>query len=519
MSQITKRMSKRIEKILKPRSFVFPLYLILLQTVISTCFQVDTAHAVELDFNYESYFSFDSSRKDYGTLTYQDLATSATEIRKLYDKNHLVSVNDMYFALKKDLGHTHFLDFKEFLHYRSYRPQDIYSISGSSYKYNFLDHLLNVKYGAAVTQFDVIELDYFHNLMQAPEADEWDYRSHRAKARYNHRINPDTALSMEGWYEEREYPNFNEDNYKEIVAAFDFSVLLPRKYGYRAVSSSSRGEKTVFEKTPNGLAARKAVDYYTDWTRHPDKDEDEAKYTRRQTRGDWYINFRGEVRSKNLTLLDNYYSQPSATLSSTYHFAENALVFLENRYYRRDHENESKLYSLYNHFSNRVFCSVFYAADGPLSYVFSVADEICRYSNKPENDHRMDSVGFETRFDKNSSIASLALRGDFRRYDISRILYSDCNDLRAIFGYDFYMTPSFIFHLKDEWADKTFKNEFEHYLYSSCVKNTWRIAFEKLLSESQSLELGYQYNKETHKKFQVNDVLEKTLFFNWYSKF
>ena len=72
--------------------------------------------------------------------------------------------------------------------------------------------------------------------------------------------------------------------------------------------------------------------------------------------------------------------------------------------------------------------------------------------------------------------------------------------------------------MKDDWVNKHYGTD-ENELYSSHSRSTWRVGVEKVLSGSQSLEVGYQENTERHDTFTNNNVDEKSLSFSWLMDF
>jgi len=496
-------------------SFVLVLALLFAREVPSNAQEADK---FKLDFKFESKSSADSTRKDYYELTYaSDTFEELTQPRS-YDKTFYSSVNDMNLALKWTFGGTHYFDIKETLHYQGYRPEDYDSYSLDSYKYKYLDHLVDVTYGVALGDADVLQFDYFNNVYRIPIDNVWDYLSNLGKARFNHQINQDTSLGMEGTYEERNYPNDASQDYQEGALVVDFSRFLPERIRYTPISNALRGEKSSFEKFPTGTTQRKAMDYYTTWTRKPGEDEPEAKYLSKVTRGDMYLTLQADLRTRKRTSLDNGYFQPTGNFKLAWDVLDNVKATFEDSLYKRKNQKESDTYFLFDHASNRATLTITYQEDPRFTYYYTFSDEFYQYATHKEYDYRIDSVIFEIYYKYGRSAASLYLNEAFTRYGSPRTFYPDSNQFQAIFGYDYPITKTFLLHLKDEWDDYDYK-EFQDLIYSSYTRNTWRVALEKVLSASQGLEIGYQSKREWHKTFVSNDEIEKSLFFNWLSHF
>lgn len=471
-----------------------------------------------LEYRYDSRTILDSTRKDYGEITYDPNTFLPVQKEKAYDKTFVAFITDLNLALKGDLGPGQFLDFKETLHYQTYRPEDYLSFSNTAYKYSYLDHLFNVTYGFSVGEVDAIRLDYFHNIYRIPIDRIWDYTSHKVQGRYEHKIHTFAGLGMEGSYEEREYHNYPSLNYREGGFSLDYSSFFPERVRYQPVSSSARGERRLFERTPTGMKTRKAVDYYTTWTRIPHQEDPEGKYLVRVLRGDLYLNLKADFRARELTSVDNAYSQPSAIFGLTYDATDHIRVTLEDTYYQRDYDRESTPDFHFDHESNKIVLTSRHRSRDRFLYLFTLMNEWYGHTRQKAQDYQINTVRFETYYSYGRSAASLYLNGVFTRYGEPRTFYVNSDEYQAVFSYDYPMTRSFIFHLKDEWTDKDYR-EFADEFYSSYVRNVWRASVEKLLSDSQSLELGYQSTRERHRVFWANNIVEKSLFFSWNSHF
>jgi|GEM_PF-1753823 len=470
------------------------------------------------DGKFESRTIADSTRKDYANVAYSGLSLTPLAAPNAYDKTFFSTINDLTLTLKGDLSSTQILDVKETLHYASYQPEDFKSYSLDSYKFKNVDHLFDLTYGAAMGTDDYIQLDYLNNIYRTPIDNIWDYTSHKGKGKFSHKINDLSGLNMEGSYEERQFENNSLYNFKEAAMTVDFTTFLPEVISYDPISNSLRGERSTFEKTPTGLSTQKAVNYYTSWAKKPWEDEQQAKYIPRISRGDLYLHLSGDFRTRKRTSIGNGYFQPTITFKSGYDTSDQMTVFFENAYSQRKFEAESSTYYLFNHWSNKATLSTRYRFDRRFTYVVSFSDESYNHVSHKEQDCRVDTGSFETYYAYGHSAASLLLKGILTRYGTPRLYFADSNQVQAVFGYDYPVTKTYIFHFKDEWLDTDYKT-YEDLLYSSFVGNTWRVALEKVLSKNQGLEIGYQNRREYHRIFAANAVTEKSLFFSWLSHF
>lgn len=472
----------------------------------------------KFDGKYQAKSTIDSTRKDFAEVEYPDYTGVGVTVPQAYDKTFLSYISDMQLKLKGDLSPTQYLDFSETLHYQFYDPQDYKAYSLDSYKYKYVDHYFNMTYGFILGTKDAFKIDYINNIYRIPIDNFWEYTSNLGKVRFNHKINVNSSLSFEADYEERDYPNDKSSDYQEGAVLVDFSTFLPEKLRYRPVSNSSRGERAPFEKVPTGMTTKKAVDYYTSWTKKPQQEEPEAKYLADVVRGDLALSLIADLRSRNRTSLNNAYYQPSGTVRGVYDASDKLKVNFENVYYERSYDRESDTYFLYDHVSNRFYLSGTHRPDTRFTYILSWTNEFYGNDRKKDQDYSLNTFQMETYYSFGRSNASLVLKDLLTRYKYPRLYYSDSDQFQVIFGYDYPITPKFLFHFKDEWVNYDQQND-EDLLYSSYVRNTWRVALEKILSRAYSLELGYQNKRERHQIYTANNVTEKTLFFTLLSSY
>lgn len=469
-------------------------------------------------WDFDSRIGIDSTRKDYSHVDYPAPLYTPVAKAAAYDKTFTTALTDLNFTIKGDLSERQFLDIREDFHYQGYDPEDFGAFSLDSYKYSLLDHALDISYGISVGDADVLQLDYRNSVFQVPIENSFNYIYNRGRLRYSHRAGRHTGLSMEGSYEEREYADDRDSNYREGMLSIDLSTFLPARLSYTPVSSSLRGDRSTFEKTPTGMATRKAVGIYTDWTHRPGEPDPQARFVSRVARGALYLSLVGDVRTQERTTIDNGYSQPSGTLRATYEANDQTSLTLADTYYTREHDKESDIHSLFDHASNRVSFSGRYRPSDRFLHLVTLYDERYAHTTHKEHDYRVDAFLWENYFTGVRTAASLNLKATRTTYETPRLYYSDCDRYEMLFGYDYPFTPTWLLHLKDEWIDTKY-DDFEDLVLSSNTRHTWRVGVEKQLSSSQSLELGYQSKRERHTEFFANNIVEKSLIFSWLSKF
>ncbi|HNV72005.1 MAG TPA: hypothetical protein PKO06_20030, partial [Candidatus Ozemobacteraceae bacterium] len=497
-----------------PASISLPLLLVM----VLLCVKPAMASVFKFDGKYHAKSTIDSTRKDYAEVLYPDYTGVGVTSPLAYDKTFVAYVSDMQLKLKGDLTPTQYLDFAETLHYQFYEPQDYKAYSLDSYKYRYVDHYFNMTYGIMLGTADAFKFDFINNIYRIPIDNYWDFTSNLGKVRFNHKVNVNTSLAFEAQYEERDYPNDASSDYQEGAVLVDFSTFLPEVLRYRPVGNSTRGEREPFQKTPTGMTTRKAVDYYTTWTKKPGQSEPEAKYLADVVRGDLALTLIGDLRSRNRTTLNNAYYQPSGILRGVYDASDKLKINFENTYYNRSYDRESDAYFLYDYSSNRFYLSGTHRPDTRFTYIMSWTNEFYDHDRVKEQDYHLNIFQLETYYTYGRSNASLVLKDTLTRYKYPRLYYADADLVQIIFGYDYPITKRFLFHFKDEWVDNDQKNN-EDLLYSSYVRNTWRVALEKILSQVYSLEVGYQNKRERHEVFTANNITEKTLFFSLLSKY
>ncbi|MBF0503016.1 MAG: hypothetical protein HQM09_22975 [Candidatus Riflebacteria bacterium] len=478
------------------------------------------AFAGEFHFEgaFESRSTIDSTRKDFATIEYPDLALNPKTVSKAYDKSFVGTLNDLNFCLKNDFNGRSFLDFRETFHFQGYNPEDAKSFALDSYKYTQLDHLLNVTYGLAFGTEDAFRFDYFNNITNTPFDNAWDYMSNRGCVQFDHRISQYAGLKLQGEYEEREYSNDRNSNYQEGAMVLDLSQFIPERYRYTPIGNTTRGERSVFEKIPTGISTSHAVDYYTSWAHKPGDNESDAKYLTKVSRGNLFMNFTADIRSRKRVNIDNDYYQPTGIFKAIYDASDQIKLHFENAYSQRKFSRESDQYALYDHWSNHVSLGATNQPDAHFTHIITFSNEQHEHTIHKEQDYQINALLWETYFSSGKSATSLYMKESLTRYGQQRQYYADNDAFQAVLGYDYPITPNFMLHLKDEWIDTKYPKFAD--LYSSpSVRNSWRIALERLLSRQQGLEIGYQDTHETHSLFSANDIVEKSLFFNWLSHF
>lgn len=472
----------------------------------------------KFESSYSSKLSVDSTRKEYYVLDY-DNDWNVIGIPKSYDKNFFSSTNDLYLSLKNDLSKTQVLDFSETLHYQRYRPEDFEGVALDISRYTYVDHLFQMTWGLTLGKKDALQVDYLNNIYRIPVDELSEYISNTGKARFNHKVNENTSLGFEGDYEFREYVNDKSSSYRETTAIIEFSKFFPEKIRYRPISRSMRGTRETFENSPNGLSARKAVDYYTNWTPDPNDPDSQAKYIPYVTRGDLSLTLTGDYRERDRHNINQKYKQPNFIVKIKYTANPQLQITLDDTYYIRKYDTSTQAlrdyWFLYDHRSNHFSLSGTWQPNRRFTHILSGTNEFYSHTDETLQDYILNTFSWETYFSEGRHNASLYLADTLTRYGAPREYYPDNDSLRAIVSYDYTLSNKWVFHLKDEWMDYDVKKYEDPYSYSSYVINTWKAAFETYLDKHNSLELGYQNKREKHAQYYMNDITEKTLYFTW----
>lgn len=471
-----------------------------------------------LEFDLDSRNTVDSTRKDFYLPKYQITASMPQFVSEQYDKSFISSENDLFLAIRGDLNETQFLDIKESLHLQHYNNEDYYSRAVNSRKLKEIDHQLNLTYGIAAGDHDYFQLDYFNNQYDVPEFDQWQMTANIGSGLFCHEFSEKTCLSIEGTYEEREYDNDPIANFTEGSVDFELTTFVRGRRKFIQLANSTRGNRSYFEKFPNGMAARKAVDYYTDWTTSPDDDDPRAKYKAVKTRGDLYLRFFGEAATRERTRLENRSTEAGLGVEAAYEMGNDVSVSFEEHYKKIDWRNESGVYFLYDHFVNTLSLAATYDYSENVSQTITFVNEYVKNANFSSENYDSNSLKFEGFYSFGRSLASVYMHGLRKRFDENRAFYPDEDEFKIAAAYDYLITEELKFRLRSEYIDKDYE-EFEDYIWSSYSRNTWRAAVEKILSQNHSLEIAYQENSERHKVFQDNNLEEKSLNFSWLMRF
>lgn len=502
----------RTEKALK----IFLLLLILQMTGLGVAWSADDVFRLEFDL--DSRNSIDSTRKDYYRPEYQALATMPQFISDQYDQNFISSENDMFLAIRGDLNETQFLDFKEKLYFKHYNNEDYYSRAVNSRKHKEIDHELNLTYAIAAGDHDYFQLDFFNNYYDVAEFETWQVNANRGSGLFCHEFSEKTALSIEGAYEERQYDHDQELNYRQGEVKFEVVTYLRGRRKYVQLANSMRGNRSFFENFPNGMAARKAVEHYTDWTTSPEDDDPRAKYKAVKTRGDLYLRFYGDASTLERTRIDNRSTNAGVGLAAAYELSDDICLRLEDYYRKQDWRSESGVYYLYDNYTNRLSLGATFEYNPSLSQTITFVDEVQKNTNFAAENQRLNILKYEGLYAHGKTRGSIRFEGLRRRFDENRVLYPDEDELKVAAAYEYLLTEEVRFMLRSEYIDKDYI-EFEDYLWSSYQRNIWRAAVEKILSANHSLEVAYQENSERHKNFQTNNIEEKSLNLSWLMSF
>ena len=474
--------------------------------------------AFRLVYDYDSRTVIDSTRRDWYEYQYDPASITPTIIRSQYDKTFFGSRSDLLLAVEGDLNETHFLDIKERLNYLHYNKQDALSRDYTSFKYRELDHYLNVTWGIAAGDHDYFQFDFHNHYLDMPELENYGFRANRGGALMSHEFSQRTCFNLIGSYEEREFEKDLDANYREATGGFEIVSLIPGRHKYTAVANSTRGDRNYFAQFPNGLAARKAVDYYTHYVVNPRDDDPRAKYMRQKTRGDLYLKVFADLSTRDRTRIDNTYNQVAGGFEAAYEIAEDLTLRLRDTYRKVDYNRESGAYFLHDYNANFLSLAADYDYSADMTQTFTFIDEFQKHPSTGSEDFRASSLIYEGFYTQGHSRASLLLSGLRRRYDQKRILYPDEDELRAMVAWDYLITDTVKFRMKSEFFNREFI-DFEDELYSSHNRNNWRVGVEKTLSQSNSLELAFQLGSEKHETFYQNNLEEKSLHLSWISHY
>lgn len=469
-------------------------------------------------FDYDSRSVVDSTRRDWHDYVYSPTSAVPAFEKRQYDKTFVGGRSDLSLQILGDLNETHFLDIKENLYYRHYNNQEMYSRDYSSFKYRELDHLLNVTWGIAAGDHDYFQFDFRNNILDIPELDSLSYRSNFGSALMTHEFSGRTCFSLLGSYEERQHEKDFDNDFREARAGFEITSLIPGRNRYIPVANSTRGDRNYFASFPGAMAARKAVDYYTDYAVNPRDEDPRARYMKEKTRGDLFLKVFGGMGTRDITRVDNRFNQLNAGFAAAYEIADDMTLRLHDTYKKVDYRRESGAYFQHDYSSNYLALAADYDFSTNMSQTITFSDELQNHPAAPQENFRINALIYEGLYSFGRSRASVTLGGLRRRYDEKRTGYPDEDELRAGVGYDYLITDTIRFRMKSEFINLDYA-EFEDYLFSSYNRNTWRIGVEKSLSQSNSLELAFQQNAEKHENFTQNNLEEKSLNLSWLSHF
>ena len=472
----------------------------------------------KLVLDYDSRTVLDSTRRDWYESVYDPASLTPTITRRQYDRTFYGSRSDLLLAVEGDLNETHFLDIKEQLNYLYYNKEDFLSRDYSSFKYRELDHYLNVTWGIAAGDHDYFQFDFHNHYLDMPELENYSFRSNTGSALMSHEFSQRTCFNLLGSYEERQFENDLDANYSEARGGFEIVSLIPGRHKYTAVANSTRGDRSYFASFPNGMAARKAVDYYTNYVVNPRDDDPRAKYMRQKTRGDLFLKVFADLSARDRTRIDNTYDQVAGGFEVAYEIAEDLTLRMRDTYRKVDYQRESGAYFANDYSANFFSMAADYDYSANMTQTFTFIDELQNHPTTAAEDFRINSLIYEGFYRHGRSRASLILSGLRRRYDQKRLLYPDEDESRAMVAWDYLVTESVKFRMKSEFFDREFI-DFEDELYSSHSRNNWRVGVEKSLSQSNSLELAFQLGSEKHDTFRQNNLEEKSLHFSWISHY
>jgi hypothetical protein len=493
----------------------------LLSALLLVCFAKESPAADDvfrLEFYSDSRKTIDSTRKDYYLAEPVDNASSPAFTRSQYDRNFISTQSDMFLTVRGDLNEGMFLDLKEKLFWQYYNNEDYYSQAINSKKLKQIDHEFNLTFGIAAGDYDYFQLDYFNNYYDTEWFEQWQIKSNKATGEFSHKFSERNILSISGGYEEREYPQDDIRNFRKGSVGLEFITFIKGSQRYIQLASSARGKRSYFENFPNGLSAAKAVKYYTDFTRHPDDDDPDAKYKIERSSGDMYLRFYGDAATKERTELSNRCVDSGLGLEVNYELSPELALRIDDYYRKIDWRNESQATFLFDHYLNRLKISADYEYSPNFAQSVAFINETTNNTNFSSENFNQNKLSYDAYYFSSRSRASISLAGLRKRFDENRVFYSDEDEMQFAAAYDYLITRNLKFLLRTWYIDKDCLN-FESLYQSSYQRNSWRASLEKILSRHHSLEIAYQENSERHKQFTENNLDEKSLNFTWLSSF
>jgi hypothetical protein len=460
----------------------------------------------------------ESTRKDYFDAVYSFNNPVPVYQRKQYDKSFYGTDSDLNLALKTDFSEVSFFDIRESLYIRHYNREDPRSLDYSSNKFNEIDHNLRLTFGVAAGTYDYFQLDYINNIYDGGVIDSLNYRSNKGRALFAHDFENRTCLAFTGSYEEREYGIDKVLDYREARAGLEVSTLLSEKNEYVQIANSSRGEKSTFEKVPNGMSTRNAIDYYTTYVKNPRDEDPDAKYVLNQTRGELYIRGFGEMAQRDRTRLDIECDEVVGGFETIYRADKNTRVRLNEVYTDQDFDRESYVNFIHDGYSNYTALTVDYDCYENFSQSLTYSYEFYKYKKAFDENNKANSVTYDCFYRGKSYRTSMVLGYVKREYYIADVLKPDETERRAAVCFDYDIIRDLTFKFKAEYADLDY-HDFEDEIFSNYKRKTWRIALEKGLGECLSFETAFQSNQEKHDLYGQNNIEEKTVGISLIGKF
>lgn len=487
-------------------------------SAFSDCFGQEVAEPTTFEGSLDIKAFVESTRKDYFDRVYSYDSPVPTYEKRQYDKSFYGTDTDLSFSLKTDLSDISFLDLEEDLYVRHYNQTDPTSIDAYSYKNNEMDQNLKLTLGLAAGSNDYFQLSYINSISDGGDFDCLNYTSNKGKAMFIHDFSSNTCLAFTGSYEEREYDTDSVLSYKESRFGVEVSSLIAGKYDYIQIPNSSRGERETFAKIPGAMAARNAINYYTDYRKNPNDDDPTAKYIRRQARGELYLRGFGEVAQNERVNLNNDCDEVTGGLEAIYKIEDNMRLRFNDVFRKQDFKRESNINNLYDGYSNYIGVSVDYDCTKNFSQSLIYSNEAFKYDKAKIEDNTADSVTYESFYAGRNSRTSLVVGAVFRKYDAPGEMAPNETERRAAFCYDYDIMKQLTFKLKAEYADLDY-HDFEDDIFSNYKRKTWRIALEKGFTDYVSCELAFQSNSEDHERYTQNDIEEKTVGFSLIGRF
>lgn len=472
----------------------------------------------DLWWNFDSRIMVESSNRSWNEPVYSPATSTISYELKEDDKIFVGQEANLDLSLKSDFSDTTFIDFTESLYFRGLNNRAPQSFNRNYYRYDELEHFLNIGIGVAASAKDFVKLDYSNMVNRRKEFGLSDYVSNGISGRFVHRIGEKHAMAFSGSYESRKYKNDRESDYERAYGRMEHITWLEPKYEYEEISSSLRGEEEVFERFPSALPAEKAKAYYTDYVRNPADDDPKAKYLLRKKRGKTFINAYIEGGTADMSNLDNSNNYVAGGFFASYDTDDKRTLSLSERYTVVDTDRESFANSLYDGYKNFFALSSEQISENNFAQSITYSNFLEKYSNSPSDSHMTNKLAYESFYRNDNS--SFATAADFSRskYEREDEYNADYNELLATADYNRYISNSVFLNFAASYGKRDYGSK-ETQILSNFSKYSFKIGAVKEMIPDNSLEVSYQHMKEEHDRYAENNRLDKTAAISWAASF